>query len=138
MKIDIGPDGVILCTLKLRHNGNEKEVRNLVLDTGAAETIIYRHAVKELGIYLEETDEFVFMRGIGGREPAFRKTMESVKFLDFCAVNFPIDFGDSVEDEVMESTFDEEVVNGLLGLDVLSAGGFVIDLQLMELYQKTL
>lgn len=70
MQIEIGADGVILCSLKLIHNGQEKVVHNLVLDTGAAETIIYRRAVGELGIYLEENDEFVFMLGIGGREPA--------------------------------------------------------------------
>lgn len=40
MHIEIGADGVILCSLKLRHNGKEKEVHNLVLDTGAAEIII--------------------------------------------------------------------------------------------------
>ncbi|MCY0875123.1 MAG: aspartyl protease family protein [Firmicutes bacterium] len=134
MQIEIGADGVILCSLKLHHNGKEKEVYNLVLDTGAAETIIYRHAVRELGIYLEENDEFVFMRGIGGREPAFRKSVQAVEFLGFSASDFLIDFGDAMEGE--DEEFDEETVNGLLGLDVLKAGGFIIDLKAMEVYQK--
>ena len=131
MRIEVGPDGVILCSLKLRHNGKEKEVHNLVLDTGAAETIVYRHAVKELGIYLEEGDEFVFMRGIGGREPAFRKSVQLIEFLGFSAPNFSIDFGDALEDD---ETANDETVNGLLGLDVLTAGRFIIDLKSMELY----
>lgn len=134
MQIEIGADGIILCSLKLHHNGKEKEVYNLVLDTGAAETIIYRHAVRELGIYLEENDEFAFMRGIGGREPAFRKSVQAIEFLGFSASDFLIDFGDAMEGE--DEEFDEETVNGLLGLDVLKAGGFITDLKAMEVYQK--
>lgn len=129
MKIELNPDGIILCSLKLIHHAREVIVHNLVLDTGASETIIYRHAVKDLDIHLEDNDEFVFMRGIGGRETAFRKKVKSVEFGNFVAADFPIDFGDVSEEE--QSDF-----SGLLGLDILSAGRFVIDLDDMELYQK--
>lgn len=135
MQIEIGADGVILCSLKLIHNGQEKVVHNLVLDTGAAETIIYRRAVGELGIYLEENDEFVFMLGIGGREPALRKNVHSIEFLDFTASNFPIDFGDEDQDKKVSNN-DQNEFDGLLGLDILTAGRFVIDLDEMEVYRK--
>lgn len=55
--------------------------------------------------------------------------MQSIEFLGFFAPDFSIDFGDALEERV-----DDETVNGLMGLDVLTAGGFIIDPKSMELY----
>lgn len=126
MKIEL-ENGLILCSLTLSYRGNEMTINNLILDTGASETLIYRHAVQDLDIHLEDDDEFVFMRGIGGREMAIRKKVTLIRFGGFNALHFPIDFGDSEIDSG---------INGLLGLDILTAGKFVIDLSKMEVHQK--
>lgn len=136
MKIEVGNHGVVKCSLTLTHNGKEKTVHNLVLDTGAAETIIYRRAVRDLDIHLEENDEFVFMRGIGGRESALRKTVHLVQFMDFKVSNFLIDFGDDTQEYDHDEALENNEFNGLLGLDVLTVGGFIIDLEAMEVYRN--
>lgn len=119
-------NGVILCSLKLNHQGREPIIDNMVLDTGASETLIYRHALHELDIHIEKGDEFVFMRGIGGREASFRKQIGSIEFAGFTAVGFKVDFTDA----------DERDINGLIGLDLLTAGRFIIDLDAMVIHSK--
>lgn len=62
--------------------------------------------------------------GIGGEEFSFRKQIQHIEIGTYKIKNLTIDFG------VLP-----EQIDGLIGLDILKKGNFVIDLQRMEMYQ---
>lgn len=64
--------------------------------------------------------------GIGGKAPAFIKNIDKVILDDYICENINIDF----------SRINYEDINGLLGLDLLVNGGFLIDLEQMEIKMK--
>lgn len=77
MKIEF-VDGLLLVPLDISFRGKTITIPNVVIDTGAAMSLISMNAVEELNISPELEDEYVFMRGIGGREPSIRKQIDSL------------------------------------------------------------
>lgn len=67
------------------------------------------------------------MSGIGGEEIAFRKVIDKVTFDTLEIDLFPLDFGD------LDEGFG---INGIIGLDILLRGKFVIDLEEMRVHPK--
>lgn len=60
--------GLLLVGLTIEFRGHTMMVDDLVVDTGAVQSLISIDAVDGLDIAPEPEDECVFMRGIGGRE----------------------------------------------------------------------
>lgn len=67
----------------------------------------------------------IFMTGIGGREASVRRKIHGIEFDSFRMENFPIDFGHIGEDTQ---------INGLVGLDILIPGQFILDLGRLQIY----
>ncbi|MCL6633741.1 MAG: retropepsin-like domain-containing protein [Alicyclobacillus herbarius] len=124
MRIDYH-DGLLLASLTLTHHGKTKTIDRMVIDTGAAHTIIVSDAVDDIGIAFEISDPINRSQGIGGTEYAFEKTVDILEFGGFKMFHKPLDFGQIDWD-----------INGLIGLDILLHGRFVMDLDAMEIYQK--
>ena len=110
--------------MTIAFRGQETTVEDLVVDTGAVQSFIAIDAVDGLDIAPEPEDACVFMRGIGGRELSLRKRVDGIQFDTYHAINVLLDFGQLAG---------HEGINGLIGLDVLEAGRFVIDLDAMQL-----
>lgn len=72
----------------------------------------------------EADDHVITAFGIGGRDVANRKRVERIQFGDFIAEGFQVDVGRLDAD-----------LDGLIGLDLLTTGIFVINLAKMEIYQ---
>lgn len=122
-------NGLLFVTLTITYDGVTQTISDLVLDTGAVQSIINLSApgMDALDIGAEDQDEFVFLSGIGGSEPALRKCMDRIQFDTFTIENTLMDF----------AHFDlHKDINGLLGLDILIPGRFVIDLDEMALHQR--
>lgn len=100
-------------------------IRNVVIDTGAAESIISIDAVDDLFHSCEPEDRIRFMTGIGGREAAIRRRVDQVQVDTFVIKDFHMDFGRIGEDNG---------INGLIDLDLLIPGKFIVDLSRMQLY----
>ncbi|MEZ7171788.1 retropepsin-like aspartic protease [Sporosarcina sp. OR05] len=98
----------------------------LVVDTGAAHTLISSDVVEELGIYFENGDPLVSSYGIGGEEYSFRKPVDFLKLGPHKICRLKLDFGN----------LHEWGINGLIGLDILINGQFIIDLEKMVLVQR--
>lgn len=62
------------------------------------------------------------MRGIGGREPALRKRVDFLQFDAYQWVYVKLDFG---------YPYGHTGINGLVGLDILERGRFIIDLDVL-------
>lgn len=119
-------DGLLYTTLEIRHMGRRKMIDNVVIDTGAARTILSPDAVIDVGIKYGLGDRIVGAYGIGGMQYAFEKKVDTVKFGSFVIQNCTIDFG----------LIDEHgTVNGLLGLDLLVEAEVVIDFKNMLVHE---
>ena len=115
MKIEYR-EGLIFTSLKIEFRGLFKVIDNVVIDTGAAETIISPDAVDDIGIIAESDDSINSFYGVGGSlHNFFSKKVDKV-----CLGKVNSDFG------VIDPS---ERINGLLGLDLLMKIGAVIDLK---------
>ena len=119
-------EGLLLASLTITYNGRTKTIDRMAIDTGAEHTIIVSDAVDDLEIAYKNGDRINRSQGIGGADYAFEKTVEHAEFCGFRMTHMIIDFGQIDWD-----------INGLIGLDILAAGRFVIDLDAMEIYQKS-
>ncbi len=91
------------------YKGRKKKVNNIVIDTGASQTLVSQECV----------DDLVVSYGIGGKEHTFSKEVEEIKIRNHSLKDFKIDF----------TSFQYEDINGLLGLDILINGGYILDLK---------
>lgn len=119
-------DGLLLADIRITFRGHSIIVPRLVIDTGAECSLISPDAVATLNILPEDTDEIVTTYGIGGPQYSLRKQVGSVQFDNFTLTGVSLDFGH----------VDYGDINGLIGLDILVAGQFLIDLQNLEIYSK--
>ncbi|UQZ81718.1 hypothetical protein SK3146_00874 [Paenibacillus konkukensis] len=118
-------DGLFLSSITIVHHGNSMTITDVVIDTGAAESVISIDAVEALFNSYEPEDQIRFMVGIGGREASIRRKIDQVQFDTFTVSDFYIDFGKIGE---------YPGINGLIGLDILIPGNFIIDLSRLQLY----
>lgn len=112
--------------MTISYREKTKVIDKLVIDTGAAHTLISSDIVEELGIYFENGDPLVSAYGIGGEEYSFRKPVNFIKLGSHEISDIKLDFGN----------LDEWGINGLIGLDILMNGKFIIDLEKLELVQN--
>lgn len=120
MKLELR-DGLLFVHFRLAYHGRVLTVDNIIVDTGAAHTLIDSAAVELLSA-TDEDDIIVTMAGIGGNDYAVRKTIDSLTFASHTIANPPLDFGNLVA---------HPGINGLLGVDILLQGRFVLDLNAM-------
>ncbi|OCL25187.1 aspartyl protease [Orenia metallireducens] len=125
MKIEYR-DGLLFTSIEITYKGKSKVIDNIVVDTGAENSLISQEEVDEIGIRISKEDEIVTSYGIGGTGHAFIKTVDEVKISGFKLNNFSIDF----------TVLPYEDINGLLGLDILIEGGFIIDLDMLKIHRK--
>ena len=120
MKIEYR-DGLIFTSLQIDFRGVSKVIENVVIDTGAAETILSPDVVDDIGIMAEPNDSVNSFYGVGGSlHNFFSKKVDKVCFGKVNMENIKIDFG------VIDPSGN---INGLLGLDMLMEVGAVIDLK---------
>lgn len=117
-------NGLLYTSLEVIYKGKRKTINDIIIDTGAAHTIISPDAVIELGIEPEGQDEFVTMYGIGGEQYAYRKSIEGIKLSEHELNDIKLDFG---------LIDDYGKINGLLGLDILLKLKVNIDLKNLTL-----
>jgi len=124
MKIEFR-EGLLFTELTIEYNGQRKLLNNIVIDTGASHTLISQDAVDEIDIRATRDDHFITSFGIGGAEHAFIKTVESIQIGDYLIKDIELDF----------SSFQHDNIHGLLGLDILIKGNYIIDLNNLELHR---
>ncbi|WP_058302595.1 retropepsin-like aspartic protease [Gorillibacterium timonense] len=116
-------DGLLFTEISIEYNGRKKKINNIVIDTGASHTLISQDEVEDIGIKVTLEDDIITSYGIGGKEHAFIKTVQSLEVGEYILNDIPLDF----------TSFKYHNINGLLGLDVLINGKFNIDLHNLKL-----
>ncbi|MGV8984396.1 aspartyl protease family protein [Clostridium sp.] len=84
-----------MCTsVKIYYNGNTKIINNVVIDTGAVESILSSKAVHEIGIKVSSTDKNAVTRGAGGAKIRyFYKTIDEIEIGSVIFQDIKMDFG---------------------------------------------
>ena len=114
-------NGLLFTSIEITFNGMTKSVGNIVIDTGAAETLISPDIVEEVGIIATLTDSISSFYGVGGSlHNFFSKKVDKIRLGKNDVRNVKLDF--SVIDPAGG-------INGLLGLDLLMEMGAIIDLK---------
>jgi len=124
MKIE-NRGGLLFTSVEITYRGKSKIVENVVIDSGASQSLISQESVSDIGIKVEGEDEIVTSYGIGGKEHAFVKHVDKINVAGFSMEDFQLDISD----------FLYEDINGLLGLDIMIEAGFIIDLKRMEMHR---
>lgn len=124
MKIE-NRGGLLFTSVEITYRGKSKIVENVVIDTGASQSLISQDSVSDIGIIVEGDDEIITSYGIGGKEHAFVKHVDQINVAGFSKKGFRLDISD----------FLYEDINGLLGLDIMMEAGFIIDLKSMDIHR---
>ncbi len=122
-------NGLLYTSVELEHGDRKTVVSNVIVDTGAAHTIILTEYLEELDAPLNDDDELVKSSGYGGIVlSAVRKKIGKMSMGDIVLEDIKLDFG------IIDPY---ERLNGLIGLDFLKAAGVIIDLENLTVYQKS-
>lgn len=124
MKIEYR-DGLLFTSLEIMYRGKSVCINNIVIDTGASQTLISQDCVEIIGIKVSGEDEVITSYGIGGKEHAFIKKVDQVIIDSYSIKNISLDF----------TGFQYDGINGLLGLDILLQAGFIIDVKGLLMYR---
>ncbi|NLY79960.1 MAG: hypothetical protein GX072_08765 [Lysinibacillus sp.] len=116
-------DGLLLSTIEVCYKGKRKILERVVIDSGASHSLIEIDAVSDLGVRYENGDKLVPHAGIGGVEYSFMKRLDYVKIGDKMFPFVQMDFGHL-------HGFN---IQGLIGLDILRSGEFLLDLKNLKL-----
>lgn len=118
-------DGLLFTSIQISFGGVSKLIENVVIDTGAAETIISPDIVEEIGIIAELNDNVNSFYGVGGSlHNFFSKNVDEISLGKVELKKIKLDFG------VIDP---KGYINGLLGLDILIKIGAIIDLKCLTL-----
>jgi len=123
-------DNLLQTSMMIRYKGRSLTIDHLVIDTGAAHSLISSDIAAQIGIHFENGDKLVRSFGVGGDEYSFRKQIDQVQLGKFIMDNLYVDFG------VFHEDIDQ--INGLIGLDILKSGNMIIDLYRMEMHPASL
>jgi predicted aspartyl protease len=87
-------DGLLFTSVEISYKGSSKKIDNIVIDTGAAESIISPDIVDDIGIYEELGDRIISFYGVGGSlHNSFVKVIDNIKVGSHSIKNLEIDFG---------------------------------------------
>ena len=120
-------DGLLCTDISITFGEKTKVLNNIVIDTGAVQSIINSLVVEDLDIVPRFLDELSTTIGIGGEMSFFSKLIDEVKISDKVFKSIEMDFGEiDSKGEIM----------GLIGLDILEKLRAVIDIEISNIYYK--
>ncbi|MBD8840933.1 retropepsin-like domain-containing protein [Paenibacillus sp. CFBP 13594] len=116
--------GLSFISIKLVFRGEVLQLEKVLLDTGSASTLLNADAVREVGMVPEEDDLVDIIRGVGGIEYVYTKSLDSIT-VDGTTINdFQVEIGNM--DYGLE-------IDGILGFNFMKQTGVIINANLMEL-----
>jgi len=108
--------------MSVLYRGRRLDLENVLLDTGSASTIFSADRLLEIDLRCDPTDILNRIRGVGGTEFVFSKTVDRLSLGDLAVSDFEIEVG------AMDYGFSFEL-GGIVGMDFLERVGAVIDLR---------
>ena len=112
-------DNLPFAKMKVKYRNKETTLKNVLIDTGSASSILKEELVKEIDIKPEPEDTLGSVRGVGGSEFVYIKQVDLLSIGDLEVESFKIDIGE------MNYGFD---IDAIIGMDFLQKTGAIIDL----------
>nr|WP_279233113.1 retropepsin-like aspartic protease [Marinisporobacter balticus] len=109
------------------HNNKKVTLKNVLIDTGSASTIISSDVAIDLDLGPSPEDELFRIRGVGGSEYVYEKHIDKIQLETVIVSNLKLDVG------AMDYGFD---IDAILGMDFLKKAKVVIDIDKMMLYSS--
>ncbi len=107
-------------TVTVNHQGETVTIPDVLVDTGSATTIFSADMMALVHIVPLPEDRLFTIRGVGGTEVVFTRTIEHLQFGAHTLSNFDVEIGG------MDYGFE---INGILGMDFLRRAGAIINLR---------
>ena len=117
-------DELPFVALTVGYAGRIAHVSDVLVDTGSASTIFAADVVRAIGLVPLPDDELRLVRGVGGVEAVFSRTVDHLHIGEQRLESFEIEVGG------MDYGF---AINGILGMDFLTKAGAVIDLRSQQI-----
>jgi predicted aspartyl protease len=118
-------DGLPFVKLDLTHKDKTLNVKNVLVDTGSASTIISTDIAINLELGPSPDDELFRIRGVGGSEYVYEKNIEKIKLETATIMNLKVDVG------AMDYGFE---IDAIIGMNFLISAKLIIDLDKMIIY----
>ena len=123
MKLQL-KDKLPFVNIAIAYQGAMLDISSVLIDTGSATTILATDIVAPIQIVPAHQDMLKRIRGVGGTEVVFSRNLDYLQVDNSRLSNIRVDIGG------MDYGFE---INGILGMDVLTQAGAVIDLQRMTI-----
>ena len=120
-------DGLPYSEVTIVYRNQNINVENVLVDTGSASTIFSSDLMEKVGISPQPDDPLHTIRGVGGVEAVFSRSVDSVRLGSKEVHDIEIEIGG------MDYGFK---INGILGMDILLKIGAIIDLKGLEITFK--
>lgn len=106
-------------TATLTYAGTSIDISDVLVDTGAASTIVNADLAADAGVYVNPSDTLRRLRGVGGHEHVFTRRVDRFAIGAHGLADFELEVGE-MDDGIR--------IGGILGMDFLGAASGVIDL----------
>ena len=116
--------GLLYAPVQLSFRGADLVLDDVIVDKGSAGSVVSADAVLPMGLVPEPLDRLRRIRGVGGVEFVFTKTVDRIVVGSLEARDFALEVG------ALDYGFP---IDGVLGLDFLRQVEAVIDLRALEL-----
>ena len=117
-------NNLLYTNISVCYNKSIVEIDNILIDTGSSASVFSADIVSKIGIKPEATDPIKTIRGVGGIELVFCKTVDYIQVNDFLINNFEVEIAG------MDYGFN---INGILGLDFLISSKSILNLKTKEI-----
>lgn len=118
--------GLPYITISIEFRGKQLALENVLLDTGSAGSVFAADKLLGIGLQYEPNDSIHRIRGVGGTEFVFTKSVDRLTLDKLEASHFEIEVG------AMDYGFE---IDGIVGMDFLVQVGALIDLARLEIGQ---
>jgi len=117
-------DNLPFTTVTVTYQGTTMDIPQVLVDTGSATTLLAADIVATIGIVPLPQDVLHTLRGVGGIEVVFTRSLDSLQVGERRLTNFEIEVGG------MDYGFE---MHGILGMDFLTRAGAIINLREMTI-----
>lgn len=112
-------DDLPFCDVVIGYRNKSITVSNVLVDTGSARTVFAADVLSDVGIMPEPDDVLEVIRGVGGSELVYTRSVNYLEIETRRVIPFLIEVG------AMNYGFE---INGILGMDFLRKAGAILDL----------
>jgi hypothetical protein len=123
MRLELNDD-LPFVTVRIGYQGRSLEIPNVLVDTGSATSIFSADQVASIDLLPSPLDRLYVIRGVGGNEVVFSRQVGFLQVDERQQAGFEIEIGG------MDYGFE---INGILGMDFLTAAGAILDLRRLEI-----